>query len=271
METNNNFKWIVFKTTNTVNKKYYIGVHYTDITEFDGYLGSGIWIDDPYTYQFSKTALQQAVKEFGVKRFNRTTISIHDNENEAIDVFKLMVTPEIMQYNKIYNNFIYDDSQQIYIFAANGGRKVYFKMRSKFKFIESAFSGCCFKGLDSRGNNLGYFYCSFVDDERYDRARKFQIQRRKVYKFDAETGLPLDEYDHQEDAEAANKKSNITKSIKLKTPDKNGFTWTTFKCDLYNVPDQQTLRKIWRRKKNNIKFAESKAKRRARLAEKLKK
>jgi hypothetical protein len=134
-----------------------------------------------------------------------------------------MVTPEIMKYNKIYNNFIYDDSKPFHIFAANGGRKVHFNPRSKFKFIESAFSGCCFKGINKNGDNFGYFYCSFVDDERYDRARKFQIQRRKVYKFDAETGLLLDEYEHQEDAEVANKKSNITKSIKLKTPDKNGF------------------------------------------------
>ena len=50
METN--YKWIVYLTTNKVNKKIYVGVHKTkDPTIFDGYIGCGIYITQPYTYK----------------------------------------------------------------------------------------------------------------------------------------------------------------------------------------------------------------------------
>lgn len=52
----NSFKWIVYLTTNLINQHIYIGVHKTinpDI--FDGYIGNGIYITKPATYQHSKT------------------------------------------------------------------------------------------------------------------------------------------------------------------------------------------------------------------------
>ena len=39
-----NWKYIVYETTNLVNNKIYIGVHKTtDPDKFDGYLGNGIY------------------------------------------------------------------------------------------------------------------------------------------------------------------------------------------------------------------------------------
>ena len=86
-----------------------------------------------------------------------------------------------------------------------------------------------------------------------------------MYKYDGKTGKFIEGYATQVEAEQANKYSNITKSIKLKTPDKNGFTWAIFKAEYYNVPDQKTIKLIERRERNKIKFAISKAKRRERL------
>jgi hypothetical protein len=52
-----NWQYIVYETTNLVNNKIYIGVHKTsDYTKFDGYLGNGIYVTQPYTYQYAKTA-----------------------------------------------------------------------------------------------------------------------------------------------------------------------------------------------------------------------
>ena len=54
-----NIKFIVYCTTNTVNKKIYIGVHKTSNPDvFDGYLGCGVKITQPSTYMNPKTAFQ---------------------------------------------------------------------------------------------------------------------------------------------------------------------------------------------------------------------
>ena len=77
-------KYILYQTTNLVNNCIYIGVHKTETPErFDGYLGNGIYINKPNTYEKSKTLLQQAVKEFGVKNFKRSTIGIFNTYLEA--------------------------------------------------------------------------------------------------------------------------------------------------------------------------------------------
>ena len=48
---------IVYQTVNTVNKKIYIGIHQTATLDFDGYIGNGIWINQPSTYMNPKTLL----------------------------------------------------------------------------------------------------------------------------------------------------------------------------------------------------------------------
>ena len=45
-------KYIVYKTTNLINNYIYIGVHKTqDPNIFDSYIGCGVYINKPYTYE----------------------------------------------------------------------------------------------------------------------------------------------------------------------------------------------------------------------------
>ena len=67
---------IVYQTVNIVNKKIYIGIHQTANLEFDGYIGNGIWINQPSTYMNPKTLLQKAVKKYGTSAFIRSTLII---------------------------------------------------------------------------------------------------------------------------------------------------------------------------------------------------
>lgn len=48
--------YIIYKTTNLVNGKFYVGQHYQKSSEFDGYLGSGIKI-------------LNAIKKYGKENF----------------------------------------------------------------------------------------------------------------------------------------------------------------------------------------------------------
>ena len=64
--------YIVYKTTNLINGKIYIGKHVQEDThEFDGYLGSG-------------TAMKYAIKKYGKINFVRETLSVFNNESECL-------------------------------------------------------------------------------------------------------------------------------------------------------------------------------------------
>ncbi len=64
-------KYTVYKTTNSVNGKYYIGVHKTtDIN--DSYLGSGTYI-------------KNAIAKYGVSCFIKEVLAVFDTQQEAWD------------------------------------------------------------------------------------------------------------------------------------------------------------------------------------------
>lgn len=277
METN--FKWLVYKTTNKQNGKYYIGISYEDPDNIDkNFLGSGIYKNDPYTYQYSKTPLQWAVKTDGVNNFERTIIGIFDNSKIAQSLFKMLINKNTLQNRNIYNNFLLINLFSIHLFDINGGSLVQGKKQEELKFVysnnmfvycEACLSGNSFKDIDVNYYTFAldseYIFPNKNGEIKYDHCRKQYIQNRPVFKYNGKTGEFIEEYNTQVEAEQANKYSNITKSIKLKTPDKNGFMWAIFKADYYNIPDEKTIKLIERRERNKIKFAASKARRRERL------
>ena len=96
--------WIVYQTTNLVNNKIYIGVHKTkDPYTFDGYLGNGIYITQPNTYIYGKTAFECAVKKYGIKNFKRTVLCIFDNEEEAYIEEARLVDEKFLKRPDVYN------------------------------------------------------------------------------------------------------------------------------------------------------------------------
>lgn len=62
--------FIVYKTTNIVNGKFYIGKHNQLSESFDGYYGSG-------------SLLQKAIKKHGKNNFVRETLFLFNNEEDA--------------------------------------------------------------------------------------------------------------------------------------------------------------------------------------------
>lgn len=99
----NNLKYIVYCTTNTINKKIYIGVHKTDPNIFDGYLGNGCYKNKPSTYANPKTKFQFALKKYGVDNFIRSTIKVFDNEYDAYVLEEIIVNKEFLQRQDVYN------------------------------------------------------------------------------------------------------------------------------------------------------------------------
>jgi len=79
----------VYKTTNLINGKKYIGKHSTmDI--HDGYLGSGCYI-------------KRAIKKYNKENFKREIIKEFDTEKDALQFEEKLVTSEIINDNMYYN------------------------------------------------------------------------------------------------------------------------------------------------------------------------
>ena len=218
----------VIKTTNIKNNNYFYGVIKSDAEKFDGQIGNGIDINDPMTYQFSKTKYQQAVKEFGIKSFRVEVLYSNKSAKQAYSKLREYLTPEEVASKNCYNN-VYQETQPINVNVYNSDG-VYLGSANTYDY-----------DLALNGLKLGNYYMTLYleKDKGFSKAKKMYIQNRKVYKYDLE-GNFIKEYNTQVEAEQNNKYSNITKSIKLKQPCKNGFFWS-----LQRLPKLNWISKKW--------------------------
>lgn len=165
---------IVYQTTNTINKKIYIGIHQTASLEFDGYIGNGIWINQPKTYMNPKTLFQKSVKKYGVSSFVRTTLKIFENREDALDLERWLVDEQFVKRPDTYNmilggqkDILPTNSKSIYIYDKNGNFVKEFPSQQKAAlFIYGKESG---GSCISRVLKQGYGFCG-----------NYQISRIKV-------------------------------------------------------------------------------------------
>lgn len=102
-------KYIVYLTTNLKSQvnglnRIYIGVHKTENPDiFDGYLGCGVWANQPSTYKYPKTPIQYAIKKYGVKAFKRQILYIFDTMKEAYNKEAEIVDINFIKLSHVYN------------------------------------------------------------------------------------------------------------------------------------------------------------------------
>lgn len=100
-----NYKYIVYKTTNLINGKIYVGVHRTNVDVFDGYIGHGVTNRDK-----KKTVLigfPAAVRKYGYKNFKRETLFEYEDTEEgrkqAYQKEEEIVNLDFVKSSKTYN------------------------------------------------------------------------------------------------------------------------------------------------------------------------
>jgi hypothetical protein len=81
--------YTVYKTTNLINGKFYVGVHKTD-NPHDEYLGSG-------------KLLRSAIEKHGVSNFKKEVLFIFDNPEAMFAKEAEIVTAEFLAENNTYN------------------------------------------------------------------------------------------------------------------------------------------------------------------------
>lgn len=81
--------YTVYKITNLINEKIYIGFHQTTNLN-DDYLGSG-------------KIIRRAIKKYGSSNFKKEYIAIFDNAEEMYDLEKQLVNENFLKNEKVYN------------------------------------------------------------------------------------------------------------------------------------------------------------------------
>jgi hypothetical protein len=113
MDLNLNFKYTIYKTTNRVNGKVYIGCHKT-LNPDDDYIGSG-------------TILKRAIKKHGRENFEKTILFVFDTPEEMFSKEAEIVDRLFVESDNTYNlleggwgGFDYLNSTGKNIYGKNG-------------------------------------------------------------------------------------------------------------------------------------------------------
>lgn len=98
---------ILYKTTNLINNKIYIGIHVTNEID-DGYIGCGLYTNKKgdklrRTYSDRNSAFCSAVKKYGVQNFKREIIGFYDTQEDLMKAEKEIVDEDFIKSKTNYN------------------------------------------------------------------------------------------------------------------------------------------------------------------------
>lgn len=184
-----NLKYIVYITINQCNGKFYIGVHKTNPDVFDGYIGCGLYSTP---HKKSTIAFHNAVRKYGYKNFKRTTLHIFDNEEDAYNLERELVTETLIKSKMCYNmvpggigSGNYLQYKTVYKFNIKGklidsydcirNAALSLKIPGNIKSIMSAIKNCC---RDVSTSSFG-FYWSY--DKKFSRRKNNNIRKIAQY------------------------------------------------------------------------------------------
>ena len=187
-------EYIVYETTNLVNNKFYIGVHKTENSNvFDGYIGCGVYMQNPSSYMNPKTLFQFAVKKYGIKNFRRKVLKVFDNVDDALKLEAELVDINFIKRTDTYNialggieidvtQFSY---RSIYKYSASG------KLVDSYESVTEAAkdAGCeektIYRAIKS-GMKRGDYYYSYTLTDNFIPNKLPSLKGKTIYVYDLE-------------------------------------------------------------------------------------
>lgn len=163
--------FFVYKTTNMLNGRFYIGVHKTKNLN-DKYLGSG-------------KLIQQAVSKYGAEHFNREILKFFPSYIEALAYEKELVTEDLIKEGVCYNLVVGGGKPPIMIGEDNpryGKKSPESSLRmtlnnpGRGKFGEDSPSFNRVSVVDSNGETMAVY----KDDPRYLSGELTHVNKGKI-------------------------------------------------------------------------------------------
>lgn len=185
-------KYIVYITTNIVNKKIYVGVHKTETPyDFDGYLGNGVKVTDRYTYKFSKTPFEAAVNKYGPDKFIRKTLYVFNTLEEALEKEVEIVNAEFISRKDTYNitlggNLPPIKVKTIYQYSLDGEFIKEWPSITEASLKYKCSTSCIGKAVFDRTPSLGYLWTDFKYDSINIEEFKINANKTKCYLYDVD-------------------------------------------------------------------------------------
>lgn len=250
-------KYIFYITVNSINGKFYFGVHRTNPQVFDGYIGCGITRQSQANLDI---AFHKAVKKYGYDNFKRTTIKIFDTKEEAYEFEKLIVSPTLLKSKQCYNTSIGgigggNDIQKkiVYQFDLNGNFIRSYKSARDAAMtvapnnqdnIRASIKNCC---LGTSYSSCGFFwsyYKEFIKKEDYQ--NNINRRKNKIAQYTL-SGKFLRYYDNITEARNTTGLKNLYSSIRGECSI-GGFQWRYYTGDDSDIPPFESPVTIYRTK-----------------------
>ena len=250
-------KYIFYITVNSINGKFYFGVHRTNPQVFDGYIGCGIARQSQATLDI---AFHRAVKKYGYDNFKRTTIKVFDTKEEAYEFEKLIVTPTLLKSKQCYNTTIGGigggneiQKKTVYQFDLNGNFIRSYKSARDAAIavspdnqdtIRASIKNCC---LGTSYSSCGFFwsyYKEFIKKEDYQ--NNINRRKNKIAQYTL-SGKFLRYYDNITEARNATGLRNLYSSIRGECSI-GGFQWRYYTGDDSDIPPFESTVTMYRTK-----------------------
>lgn len=186
--------YIVYKTTNIINGKIYVGVHRTNPDIFDGYIGCGV------THKDSKSKTKgfpQAVLKYGYKNFKRETIQVfpdtEDGKKQAYALEAEIVNDEFIKSSKTYNLtkggvITMSESNQVEIAQYTLDGKFIRTWESIKQAQESLNLSAIYNAVNGRSKYCGDFQWKYYNGDESD-IEAVTPKQKSVYQFDLQGNL----------------------------------------------------------------------------------
>lgn len=239
-------KYIVYCTTNLINKKIYIGVHLCKSGKFDGYLGCGVYEQHPSSYNKPKTAFQYAVQKYGPSNFKRITIKEFDNEEDAFLLESDLVNDEFIKRKDVYNEVvgghggdIIENSKPCYQYDLNGNFLAEFESQQKASYSVGRGFTTIKRAIKEKIKAANSYWAL----EKYEtlnlKEYKTEDNRVPVFQY-SETGEYDCCYESISDAARVNNvtSSNISRSCKLGYKCGNKYFSYEFNCNFAEAKNE---------------------------------